>query len=63
MKSAFLIVAHGNFDMLKCLIKALDYTGNDMFVHIDKKCGDIDYTQLNLLQGTHGWNICKIGCL
>ena len=45
MKSAFLIVAHGNFDMLKCLIKSLDYADNAMFIHIDKKCGDIDYTQ------------------
>lgn len=45
MKSAFLIVAHGNFDMLKCLIKSLDYVDNDMFVHIDQKCGNIDYAQ------------------
>lgn len=45
MKSAFLIVAHGNFDMLKFLIKALDYKNNDMFIHIDKKCGEIDYAQ------------------
>ena len=45
MKSAFLIVAHGNFDMLKFLIKALDFKNNDIFVHIDKKCGKIDYSQ------------------
>lgn len=45
MKSAILIVAHGNFDMLKFLIKTLDYKNNDMYIHIDKKCGEIDYSQ------------------
>lgn len=45
MKSAFLIVAHGNFDMLKYLIRALDYKNNDIYIHIDKKCGNIDISQ------------------
>ena len=44
MKSAFLIVAHGNFDMLKLLIKTLDYKNNDLFIHIDKKCGEVNYS-------------------
>ena len=45
MKSAFLIAAHGNFDMLKYLIRALDYKNNDIYIHIDKKCGNIDFSQ------------------
>lgn len=44
MKFAFLIVAHGNFDMLKLLIKTLDYKNNDLFIHIDKKCGEVNYS-------------------
>lgn len=45
MKSAFLIVAHGNFEMLKFLIRALDYKDNDIYIHFDKKCGSVDYNQ------------------
>lgn len=45
VKSAFLIVAHNHFEMLKHLIKSLDVVGHDMYIHIDKKCGDMDYTQ------------------
>ena len=45
MKSAFLIVAHNKFDILKLLIKSLDYKNNDIFIHIDKKCGKIDFSE------------------
>ena len=45
IRSAFLIVAHNNFEMLKFLIKSLDSEGHDIYIHIDKKCGDIDYSQ------------------
>ena len=37
MKSAFLIMAHSNFDMLKLLVTQLDYKDNDIYIHIDKK--------------------------
>lgn len=58
MKSAFLIVAHGNFDMLKYLIRALDYKNNDIYIHIDKKCGNIDFSQFqNITQYS------KVECL
>lgn len=49
MKSAFLIMAHNNFDMLKLLICSLDYKDNDIFVHIDKKCGNINYSEYESL--------------
>lgn len=45
MKSAFLIIAHGNFDMLRFLIQSLDCASHDIYVHIDKKCGEVDYSQ------------------
>lgn len=49
MKSAFLIMAHGNFEMLKLLITMLDYKDNDIYIHIDKKCGDLDFAQFEHL--------------
>lgn len=36
-KHAFLIMAHGSFDMLRELVGALDDGRNDIFIHIDKK--------------------------
>ena len=38
---AYLIIAHGKFDQLNLLLKSLDYDDNDIYVHIDLKCGDI----------------------
>lgn len=40
-----LIMAYNNFEMLKLLISTLDYRDNDIFVHIDKKCGEVDFLQ------------------
>lgn len=40
-----LIIAHNNFEMLKLLISKLDYRDNDIYVHIDKKCGDLDFSK------------------
>lgn len=40
---AYLIIAHNNFGILKKLICMLDYAGNDIFIHIDKKVGDFDF--------------------
>lgn len=42
-KHAYLIMAHGQFDVLKRLVAALDYKWNDIYIHIDKKAGKIDY--------------------
>lgn len=42
MRFAYLIVAHGSFRLLEELIHALDSSENDIFVHIDKKCGDVN---------------------
>lgn len=57
MKSAFLIMAHNNFDMLKLLICALDYKDHDIYVHIDKKCGHINFTEFESLTN-HSKTIC-----
>lgn len=38
---AYLILAHNNFGVLKNLLKSLDITDNHIFLHIDKKAGDI----------------------
>lgn len=37
MKSAYLIIAHDNFQVLQCLLNALDSTDVDIYVHIDSK--------------------------
>lgn len=37
MKHAYLILAHGSFDLLRLLISRLDDSRNDIFVHMDKK--------------------------
>lgn len=37
MKHAYLIIAHNEFDVLKELIKAIDYIDNDIYIHFDKK--------------------------
>lgn len=41
MKHAYLIIAHTDFKILETLLGVLDYTGNDIFVHIDLK---VNYT-------------------
>lgn len=40
-KHAYLIIAHNNWEQLKKLILLLDDCRNDIFLHIDKKCGEI----------------------
>lgn len=40
-KHAYLIMAHGHFDLLKKLLVMLDDERNDIFLHIDKKAGKI----------------------
>lgn len=34
---AYLIIAYNDFELLKCLIRMLDYPYNDIYIHIDKK--------------------------
>lgn len=49
MRQAYLICAHGSFNLLKRLIRQLDYPDNDIFIHLDKKCGEIDYYQFEAI--------------
>ena len=37
MKHAFLILVHNNFRVLNTLIRQLDYSNNDIYIHVDKK--------------------------
>lgn len=46
MKFAYLIMAHDNPNQLITLIKLLDSSENDIFVHIDKKSENIDADEL-----------------
>lgn len=41
-KHAYLIIAHNEFELLKALLTSLDYEDNDIYLHIDKKAGDIN---------------------
>ena len=40
-RHAYLIMAHNQFDLLCKLIRELDYELNDIYIHIDKKAGEI----------------------
>lgn len=42
MKHAYLILAHNNFEILKKLLILIDDERNDIFIHFDKKIGEID---------------------
>ncbi len=37
MRFAYLIMAHNNHEQLLKLLKLLDYSNNDIYLHIDKK--------------------------
>ena len=39
-RHAYLIMAHGEFALLQCLVRALDDPRNDLFIHIDAKVSD-----------------------
>lgn len=45
-KHAYLIIAHNQIELLKCLLKALDYAHNDIYLHLDKKMQDVDIPAL-----------------
>lgn len=40
VRHAYLIMAHHELPLLFNLISALDYTENDLYVHVDKKRQD-----------------------
>lgn len=46
MKHAYLIMAHGSWEILKVLISMLDDERNDIFLHIDKKSTDCNRAAL-----------------
>ena len=48
MKQAFLVMCHGNFDILMITMKILDNWHNDFFIHIDKKTPNISIIQEQL---------------
>ena len=46
MKHAYLIMAHDNFELLNKLLLMLDYPGNDIYLHVDKKATDFKLNDL-----------------
>ena len=46
-KHAYLIIAHTQFELLDVLLELLDYAENDIYLHIDKKVGNIDVDRLH----------------
>lgn len=46
MKFAYLIMAHNNPEQLEILLRLLDYSNNDIYLHIDRKNKDIDLKHL-----------------
>lgn len=49
MRQAFLILAHGRFDMLEFLVKALDSPESDIFIHVDARVKDVDIARFENL--------------
>jgi len=47
MKIAYLIIAHHKPELLKKLICSLDYPGNDIYLHIDRKSKHINQLQFD----------------
>lgn len=45
-KHAYLIIAHGEFDILRSLIDLIDDSRNDIFVHFDKKCTTLPHIEV-----------------
>ncbi|MDR0795864.1 MAG: beta-1,6-N-acetylglucosaminyltransferase [Tannerella sp.] len=45
MKHAYLIIAHNEFEVLECLIRALDDVRNDIFIHFDCKSKQLPVLQ------------------
>ena len=54
MKHAFLIMAHGNLEILNILLSMLEDPLNDIYLHLDSKMGDVkldrDYENLYILE-------------
>lgn len=44
-KHAYLIMAHSNFYVLRTLLKLIDDSRNDIYLHINVKAGKIDFSQ------------------
>lgn len=42
-KHAYLIIAHNQFELLKILLKSIDYNDNDIYLHIDKKIDKVNF--------------------
>ena len=42
-KHAYLIMAHGNFELLEKLLRQIDDPRNDIYIHIDKKVAHFDF--------------------
>lgn len=49
MKHAYLIMSHNNFNVLKILIKLLDYENNDIYIHIDASVKSFNSYEYNNL--------------
>lgn len=54
-KHAYLIIAHNNFETLEKIIKLIDDTRNDIFIHIDIKAGELNKDRFNSI--VHDSNI------
>ena len=42
-RHAYLIMTHGNFEILKLQLEILDDSRNDIYIHVDKKVKNFDF--------------------
>ncbi len=58
-RHAYLIMAHHQFDFLKELLSALDDEANDIYLHLDQKAGNLDFSAFSCVVQKSGLHFTK----
>ena len=58
-RHAYLIMAHHQFDFLKELLSALDDEANDIYLHLDQKAGNLDFSAFSCVVQISGLYLTK----
>lgn len=45
-RHAYLMICHNNFKILQMLLSAIDDDRNDIYIHVDKKTGDVPFEDI-----------------
>ena len=53
MRHAWLILTHGNFEILEKQLRFLDSENADIFIHLDAKVKNFDFARFSAVPETH----------